>query len=320
MTSPLHHIGKACMALALLFGYSMCLAQHFPRTEFNFRNDNDLYLFNKQDQYYTNGVFFNIRKAADSAKLSINEANRIWGLTVGQKMYNAYTANIRHIEEVDRPITAYLFFAANFDRYFESERFMSVTVEAGTIGQRALGKEFQESFHKAFRLYDIAGWQYQLKNAFGIDAAVHYGGLFYRNPARWFDMSWRATATLGLNHTGLSASPSFRFGRINPLHRSVYTSSRLQARGHTMAKELFLYYSPRLHFVGYDATLQGGMFLHDKGPVTYTPARWVWYNQVGVMYAKNALSLHFQYIFYTKEVPGMFFRHRYGSVGVGYRF
>src|SRR5690606_26604587 len=114
MTSPLHHIGKACMALALLFGYSMCLAQHFPRTEFNFRNDNDLYLFNKQDQYYTNGVFFNIRKAADSAKLSINEANRIWGLTVGQKMYNAYTANIRHIEEVDRPITAYLFFAANF--------------------------------------------------------------------------------------------------------------------------------------------------------------------------------------------------------------
>lgn len=308
------------MVWALLLGYSACLAQHLPRTEVNFRNDNDLYLFNKQDQYYTNGVFFNIRKTVDSTRLSPNEANRIWGLTIGQKMYNAYTANIRYIEEVDRPITAYLFFAADFDRYFDSERFVSVTVEAGTIGQRALGEEFQEGFHKAFRLYDIAGWQYQLKNAFGIDAAVHYGGLLYRNPARWFDVSWRAAATLGFNHTGLSASPSFRFGRINPLHRSVYTSSRLQAHGHTVAKELFLYYRPRLHFVGYDATLQGGMFLRDKGPVTYTPARWVWYNQVGVMYAKNALSLHLQYIFYTKEVPGMFFRHRYGSVGVGYRF
>ncbi len=320
MTDLLHRIGKYCMALALLAGYSVCWAQHFPRTEFNFRNDNDLYLFNKQDQYYTNGVFFNLRKTADSIRLSANEVNRIWGLTVGQKMYNAYTANIRYIEEVDRPITAYLFLAANLDRYFDSERFFSITAEAGTIGQRALGKQFQEGVHKAFRLYEIAGWQYQLKNAFGIDATAHYGGLLYRNPMQWFDVSAQVTATLGLNHTGLSVAPSFRIGHINPFYRSIYTSSRLQAEGNAVAKEFFLYYRPRLHFVGYDATLQGGMFLHDKGPVTFTPARWVWYNQVGVMYAKNALSLHFQYIFYTKEVPGMFFRHRYGSVGMGYRF
>ena len=62
------------------------------------------------------------------------------------------------------------------------------------------------------------------------------------------------------------------------------------------------------------------MFLRDKGPVTYTPARWVLYNQVGILYANQAITLRMQYIFYTKEVPGMFFRHRYGSVGVGYRF
>ena len=233
-------------------------------------------------------------------------------------MYNAYTANIRYIEEVDRPITAYLFIAANLDRYFANETFLSFTAEAGTIGQRAFGRQFQEGIHKVFRLYDIAGWEYQLENAFGIDASMQYGGLMYRD--RWFDVSGHAKATLGLNHTGLSVAPTLRLGRINRLDQSVYTSSRLQAGGNSPGRELFLYYSPRLHFVGYDATLQGGMFLRDKGPVTYTPARWVWYNQVGIMYAKNALSLHFQYIFYTKELPGMFFRHRYGSVGVGYRF
>ncbi|WP_262249616.1 lipid A deacylase LpxR family protein [Parapedobacter soli] len=320
MTSHLHRIGKICTAAALLFAHVACIAQHRPRTEFNFRNDNDLYLLNKQDQYYTNGIFLNIRKTVDSATLSTNEANRVWGLTIGQKMYNAYTANIRYIEEVDRPITAYLFLTANLDRYFASERFMSVSAEIGTIGSRALGEQFQESIHKAFRLYDIAGWQYQLENAFGVDVAAHYGGLLYRNPAQWFDVSGQAAATLGLNHTGVSVAPAFRIGRINPFHQSAYTSSRLQSRSTAVAKELFLYYRPQLHFVGYDATLQGGMFLHNKGPVTYTPARWVWYNHIGVMYAKNALSLHFKYIFYTKEVPGMFFRHRYGSVGLGYRF
>lgn len=320
MASNLYSIGKVCIALILLLSYTLCAAQHHPRSEFNFRNDNDLYLFNKQDQYYTNGIFFNIRKTADSTNLSANEANRLLGLTIGQKMYNAYTANIRHIEEVDRPITAYLFIAANFDRYFESERFVSFIAEIGTIGRRALGEQFQEGIHRAFRLYDIDGWQYQLKNAFGMDVAAQYGGLLYRNRGQWFDVSGRATATLGVNHTGFSIAPSFRFGRLNPFHQSIYTSSRLQAYGGSVAEELFLYYSPRLQFVGYDATLQGGMFLRDKGPVTHRPARWVWYNQIGMMYAKNALSLHFQYIFYTKEVPAMFFRHRYGSVGMGYRF
>ena len=319
MTSHLYCIGKTGIVSVLLFGCMVCVAQHRPRAEFNFRNDNDLYLFNKQDQYYTNGIFFNIRKTADSTRLSAGETNRIWGLTIGQKMYNAYTANVRYIEEVDRPITAYLFLSANLDRYFERERFVSFSAEIGTIGQRAFGRQLQEGIHKVFRLYDIAGWQYQLENAFGVDLATRYGGLLYRNPAQWFDVSGQAEATLGLNHIGLSAAPGFRFGRFNPLDQSVYTSSRLQARGNVMANELFLYYRPRLHFVGYDATLQGGMFLRNKGPVTQTPARWVWYNQIGVMYAGNALSLHFQYIFYTREVPGMFFRHRYGSVGMGYR-
>ena len=320
MISHLYRIGKACMVLALSLCYSTGVAQHLPRVEFNFRNDNDLYLFNKQDQYYTNGIFLNVRKTVDSASLSTNETNRIWGITIGQKMYNAYTANIRYIEEVDRSITAYLFLSVGLDRYFENERYLSLTAEVGTIGQRALGRQFQEGIHKAFRLYEIDGWEYQLENAWGADIAARYGLLLYRNRGQWFDISGQATATLGLNHTGIAVAPSFRVGRINPLHRSTYTASRLQARGHTVANELFLYYRPQLHFVGYDATLQGGMFLRDKGPVTHTPARWVWYNQVGVMYATRALSLHFQYIFYSKEVPGMFFRHRYGSVGMGYRF
>lgn len=320
MTERLYRIGKSSVTLVLLFAYTLCVAQHTPRAEFNFRNDNDLYLFNKQDQYYTNGVFFNIRKASDSTRLSANETNRLWGITVGQKMYNAYTAHIQHIEEVDRPITAYLFLAANVDRYFANETFLSFAGEAGTIGQRALGRQFQEGIHKALRLYDIAGWEYQLENAFGLDVSVQYSGLLYRNTARWFDLSGGAKGTLGLNHTGLSMSSTLRFGRINSLDESVYSSSRLQARGKSVGRELFFYYSPRLNFVAYDATLQGGLFLRNKGPVTYTPARWVWYNQIGMMYAKNALSLHLQYIFYTKEVPGMFFHHRYGSIGMGYRF
>lgn len=322
MIHNLYNVGRAVTSTLLLFSFSYFLgfAQPLPRAELNFRSDNDLYLFNKQDQYYTNGIFLNIRKVADSTRLSPKEVNRLWGLTVGQKMYNAYTAQIRYIEEVDRPITAYLFVAADLDRYFANESVLSFTIELGTIGQRALGRQFQEGIHKVLNLYDIAGWEYQLKNAAGVDASVRYGGLLYRNAARWLDLSAHAEAILGLNHTGLSVAPTLRLGRVNPLYQSVYTSSRLQVHGTTANRELFFYYTPQLRFVGYDATLQGGMFLHDKGPVTHSPSRWVLYNQFGFAYANRAITLRMQYIFYSKEVPGMFFRHRYGSIGMGYRF
>lgn len=320
MIHNLYNVGRAVTSTLMLFSYFLSIAQPSPRAELNFRSDNDLYLFNKQDQYYTNGIFLNIRKVADSTRLSPREVNRLWGLTVGQKMYNAYTAQIRYIEEVDRPITAYLFVAADLDRYFANESVLSFTIEVGTIGQRALGRQFQEGIHKALNLYDIAGWEYQLKNAAGVDASVRYGGLLYRNPARWLDLSAYAEAILGLNHTGLSVAPTLRLGRVNPLYQSAYTSSRLQVHGTTANRELFFYYTPQLRFVGYDATLQGGMFLHDKGPVTHSPSRWVLYNQFGFAYANRAITLRMQYIFYSKEVPGMFFRHRYGSIGMGYRF
>ncbi|WP_255539689.1 lipid A deacylase LpxR family protein [Parapedobacter sp. ISTM3] len=320
MINSLYSRPKVYAVAVLFFVYTGGLAQHTPRSEFNFRNDNDLYLFNKQDQYYTNGVFFNIRKTVDSVSLSPNEVNRLWGITIGQKIYNAYTAHIRYIEEVDRPITAYLFLAVDIDRYFANESFVSLAGEVGTIGQRAFGRQLQEGIHNVLNLYEIAGWEYQLENAFGIDAAVQYGRLLYRNARQWFDLSAGAEAKLGLNHTGLSVAPTIRLGRLNPLHQSAYTSSRLQTKAKPVGDELFFYYSPLLNFVGYNATLQGGMFLRDKGPVTHDPARWVWYNQFGVMYARSALTLRLHYIFYTKEVPGMFFRHRYGSVGMSYRF
>lgn len=320
MINNLYITVRSTGTVLLLFCYFSCTAQALKHIELNLRSDNDLYLFNKQDQYYTNGIFLNIRTVADSARLSAKETNRLWGITVGQKMYNAYTAQIRYIEEVDRPITAYLFIAADLDRYFSNESFLSFSVELGTIGQRALGRQFQERIHKALNLYDIAGWEYQLKNAAGVDASLQYGGLLFRNRGRWFDFSASAETTLGLNHTGFAVTPTLRLGRINPLDQSTFTSSRLQVQERSPSDELFWFYSPQLRFVVYDATVQGGLFLHDKGPVTQTPARWILYHQLGAAYATRTVTFRLQYTFYSKEVPGMFFRHRYGSLGMSYRF
>jgi len=317
---PINIIRTAIIAI-LLVARLLCAGQPgMPQSEVIFLNDNDVYLFNKQDQYYTNGVFISVRKSVDSTRLARTEVNRLWDVTIGQQMYNAYTAHIQHIDEIDRPITAYLFAAAHLDRHFADESFISFSGEIGTIGKRAFGRQLQEGIHKVFGLYDIAGWEYQLNNAFGLDLSAGYGRLLYRPYNRWFDVSARADATVGLNHTRLSAGPTVRIGLLNPLHQSALVSARLQSRAAQSAPELFLHYSPQVTWVGYDATVQGGLLLQDKGPITYTPTRWVWHHRVGVVYARHTITLRLQYVFYTKEVPGMFFRHRYGSLGLGYRF
>ncbi|WP_257659108.1 lipid A deacylase LpxR family protein [Parapedobacter lycopersici] len=308
------------IAATLLLWFMAVHGQRLPRMEWGFQNDNDLYLLNKQDQYYTNGILLSVRKAADSTALAPRELNRIWGISGGQKLYTAYTGQIHEIEEVDRPITAYLFLGINRTHYYVNESMLALSVELGTIGSRALGKEAQESVHKAFNLYEISGWEYQLKSAFGVDLGAEYAKRLYRNTGRWFDITAYAAGKLGLNHTHMAAAPIFRIGRLNPLHATAYFSSRLQAHPANIANELFLYFKPMVSWVAYDATIQGGLLREDKGPVTFRPARWVFANQVGLVYARRAFTCSLQYVFSSKESPSMFFRHRYGSLGISYRY
>lgn len=51
------------LLLVIFMGLSPNYAQlRFRHTELELRNDNDMYLMNMQDQYYTNGLFLNLRK------------------------------------------------------------------------------------------------------------------------------------------------------------------------------------------------------------------------------------------------------------------
>lgn len=315
---------RKALSLAVIFAlfFTACpvVAQRFPRTEWSLRNDNDLYLLNKQDQYYTNGLVLTIQKPVDSTRLLPRELNRLWGLSVGQKMYTAYTGQVQAIEEVDRPITAYLFIGFNSRHFYANESILGLNIELGAIGRHALGRQAQETVHKTFKLYEVSGWEYQLKDAIGIDIGVDYATLLYRNPRRWFEITAQAAGKLGLNHTNVSVSPTFRWGKMNPSHTTAYFSGRLQSRAQPIDNELFFYFKPQLNWVAYDATIQGGLFLQDKGPVIFKPARWVLSQHIGVIFARRSFTLNMQYVFNTKESPDMFFRHRYGSLGLSYRY
>ncbi len=302
---------------------STARAETFRRTEIELRSDNDMYLMNMQDQYYTNGLFLNLRKTVDPSKLNPKEKNRLMEFRLGHEIYNAYTAQIDSFELVDRPITGYLFVSAGISHFYKKEDYLSYSLALGTIGKRAFGEELQAGLHNLLNMYHAAGWEFQLNNAWVADLELDHNKLIGRTRNRVLDVSLHSSVRLGTHQTNVKTGPVFRLGKLAAFDRSAHFNARLQSGTSgtgPVEDEWYLYYKPEAQLVFYDATMQGGMFLDDKGPMTSLPKRWLISNHFGGVYSTDALTFKIQYFFNTKESDQSLFRHQYGSLAMAYRF
>jgi lipid A 3-O-deacylase len=291
--------------------------QQNRQTELGFRNDNDAYLMIKQDQYYTNGIHFFIRKAVDTSRLRHRWRKKIWSLSLGQKIFNAYKGDIRDIREIDRPITGYLFAEARLNWYTDTEEIFGLGAELATIGPSAMGERVQRRFHDTFGFYEVNGWDYQLQNALGLDLHASYTRLLFR-PGKSFDISTHSTASLGLNHSFAGTGLGVRLGKLNRLSESAFTGSRAGTGKGGSEHELFLFYSPQIRWTAYNSTIQGGMLVKDKGPVTFEIEPWVFGNVIGVQYAGRKICLNYSYVFNTREVKSNAGFQQFGSLSLSY--
>src|SRR5690554_2350186 len=248
------HAFLFCLLFAILF--NCAYGQPRIQNEIGFKNDNDVYLMKSKDEYYTNGIGFFYKRAIDSVIFSQEKwKNKLWSIGVGHKIYNAYTGDIGSEDDIDRPITGYLYLSGDVNWYTKREEAMGVGLEIGVIGKKAFGEDVQRGFHQLFGFYEIDGWQYQLNNAIGIDARANYSRLLFRNSAKRFDIFMASTASIGLNNTRLSLSPIIRLGKINPLFESSIMGSRLQSGKNKPDKELYFFYRPQFNWVTYNSTI-----------------------------------------------------------------
>lgn len=294
-------------------------AQNKPyRHELGFRSDNDVYLASKQDRYYTNGLFIHYRQAA---KAKDSAVKKIWGISAGQEMYNARSGNIKNIVNVDRPFASYLYAGASMQWLKSNENSVKTELQIGTIGPAAMGEEAQKLLHQVVGFYEVSGWQYQVNNELGINAKLGLHYLLLKNRQRTFDFSLPLLAELGNTYSGLSAGLLFRTGNINPLNHSVATQSTVSSTSEKEKnKELYFYLQPNLKYVAYNATIQGGMFRTDKGPVTYNPKPFVFSQEIGAAFASEKWTVDFSIIFKSKELESVKRSEQYGSISLYYRF
>lgn len=293
------------------------------KNEFGFRSDNDSYLAYGQDRYYTNGLFITFRHAADQSGLNTKLNKRIWEIEAGQKIFNPISGQINDISRVDRPFAGYLYAGASMNWLYSSENNLKLSLQVGTIGPSSLAEKGQVLLHDVIGFYEIKGWESQVRDEFGVNMTAEYNHLLHRSTSQKTDFTLTSNARLGNTFTGAGIGLLFRTGTLNQLYNSASTASSISNNSKTEAlneKEFFFYAEPSLNYIAYDATIEGGLFSDNKGPITYGAKPLVFSQKLGTTYSKKRWTADFFVIFKSREIKSNAKAHQYGSAALYYRF
>jgi len=296
-------------------------AQEFKH-EFGFKSDNDSYLAQGSDRYYTNGLFIFYRTAAPQQNLKPGLEKKILEISAGQKMFNPRSGFSPNPETQDRPFAGYLYAGGALSWFHSDESSWKASVEVGTTGPNSLAQDAQELLHRSTGFYKPEGWQYQIKNELALNLGIQYSKLLYRPENKTTDFSFEGYARAGTTFSGLGAGILFRAGNINQLFNSAYTNSMAGNNPKTKAlvkREFFFYAKPQLNVVAYDATIQGSLFNEDS-PVTFGAKPLVFAQQFGLDYSSQRFTIDFGVILKTKEIKSPARAHQWGSLTMYYRF
>ncbi len=309
--------------ILLLSVFFVQAQQKTYQNEIGFQTDNDAYLAQGSDRYYTNGLFLYFRHALQTDTTKANLFGKVLGFEAGQKMFNPQSAFIPAARYVDRPFAGYLYVGSTLQYLYKNESALKLGLQIGVTGPAALGRQAQELVHRLFGFYKPQGWQYQIKNNLGVNLTAGYDKLFFRKD--WFDVIGNAYGNLGTTFTGTGLGLTLRFGEFNPLYHSVSTSG-LVAKNRSVKeahrKEFFFYLKPTLNYNAYDATVQGGLFEKDPTPPEITGAikPLVFSQELGGNLTAGRWAFNLAAIFRTREVKTMVKTHQWGTATFLYRF
>ena len=320
---------KIFFLLVSLLGCVKLFAQSHS-TEIGIQTDNDSYLLQGSDRYYTDGIFIYYRHALN---VDVNSplANKILGFEAGQKIFNPQSGSIADIngadqpQLIDRPFAAYLYVGSTLNFLYKNESNLKLSAQIGFVGPDAFGKQVQDFVHDNFGFYHPSGWEYQINNNFQLNLSAEYNRLIARTS--WIDVSLASYVNLGTGFTGAGAGPLVRLGSFNQLFRSVSTQStatKSDAIATLHPQEIFFYYKPQFNYVAYDATIQGGLFENHNSQVgqeiTLDKEPFIFSQQFGVAFSTSRFTFDVAAIFHTKDDKEMVQSHQWGTVTGVYRF
>jgi hypothetical protein len=281
---------------------------------YNYEND----YFAATDENYTQGYNFEIvlksleKNPVNALFFKPKQAATKYGLSIEHIGFTPNDYVSEDIQIGDRPFAAAIMLKSfiittNTDKKL---RFTS-SFNLGIIGPGAFGEEMQVGIHEATGNKIPKGWKNQIKN----DVVINYEIGYEKQLFRYTNLvAFQAISNLKIGTLFTNASVGFNsvIGIIDTPFSVIENTKHFK---------LYAYIQPMATVVGYDATLQGGVF-NNKSPYTITS------NNVERLTAQYNYGLVLKtktlYFEYSRSAITREFKTgssaKYGGVKIGFTF
>ena len=247
--------------------------------------DNDSIPYRHYDGYYTSGV-----RVTRNHRLREAGGWRSVAWRIGQQVYTPrhVTTPPELLGPLDRPYAGWLYGGASYRIEADDGSELAWGLDLGCLGPCAGGAATQKLIHRLMNQPRPQGWGTQLSTEPGL--VVHVGARVpaYRLAA-FADVRPGVALRAGNIFTDLMLDTSLRAGRLRAAAGEAVAYGFLRAG---------------VRIVGYDATLQGGLFASDPGR-TVRPRRTTGELEAGVQWQRAAWALRVSLVGRTNEIDGL---------------
>lgn len=281
----------------------------------NYEND----FFTATDEYYTQGINLELvapwisRFPLSKLLARPRSGTTRYGIGFEHAGYTPTSISSDAVLYRDRPFTATLHmktFLTAVDTA-KKRRFSSV-ISLGVIGQAAGGMEMQTGIHRWLHNITPHGWPNQIHN----DAIINYQVDIEKQL-----LSYGHSFSLDADAMGRAGTLSDKVSVGATLMAGYFDSPFKTGIGQKNNLRIYAYDHPEVDAVGYDATLEGGVF-NKTSPYTIAEkdiTRVVVQNRFGVVILYQGFHLEYFQSIITKEFISEK-THRWGGVQVAYAF
>lgn len=239
MTITLSSTKTAITVLCLFItSYSQGQSSRYFSQQLSLITENDRYLMQGRDGYYTNGLMFQYLRTGKARNQRV--LKRVQQFELGQKLFSAYSRKIYDSTQIDRPITGYIYGKYTRNDFKENDQLLQWSASVGAIGKASLGEDMQNTFHKIITVNSNWWgwvWSYQLKTAVGVNLHGLYAkGLLQNSPvahgSSFVQLTTVSQAVLGTDFTNISQGLLLQLGKINPMHTTTYWNASVMQTKH----------------------------------------------------------------------------------------
>lgn len=285
-------------------------------TYFRFNYDNDY--FASSDKNYTQGYNFELV----APFLEKNPVNKLF--YIPENTENKFGLSLEHIgftpsnyksaaiQFGDRPFAAAIMLknftiSTNTEKKYRGYSALSM----GIIGPGAFGKEMQVAIHEATGNAIPLGWRNQIKN----DVVLNYEVGLEKQLLRYknlFSLQSDTNLKVGTLFTKASLGLNATIGIINAPFTSIIDKNKFQ---------LYFYTQPIINVIGYDATLQGGLF-NQQSPYTISSSsveRFTAQHNYGIVLKTRTLYFEYSRSAITREFDSGN-SAKWGGIKIGFTF